>query len=97
MPQDPAESARLRLNLLRQLKASDPHGLAISSLIVGAKAEAFLQFTTPAEAAGILLAALDHLADPALRFIAEVPDELSTVRKWKIARGGRDYLERQGF
>lgn len=97
MPQDPAESARLRLNLLRQLKAADPMPLPLTALLHGARAEGFFYFTSAPDAAKELAAALDHLADPALQFIADAADELSNVRHWKIATKGRNYLERQGF
>jgi len=93
----PEETERLRINLLIQFKNVDPMPLGIRDLIFGAKNAGFFAHQAPAETTAQLSAELDHLADPDLKFIAVAGDELRTVRKWKIAKGGRDYLERQGF
>lgn len=97
MIMDLAETARLRINILRQLKAADPAALPLPPLLMGAKLEGFFQHVAPPDALTALAAALDHLCDPDLRFTVRAPDVLSNVRKWKITKAGRDYLETEGF
>lgn len=87
-----AEIERLRVNLLRQLKAADPMSLSIDRLRIGAMMEGFV--VTDREVA----IECEHLSDPDVGFIrlSEQPFSMA-VKRFKLAAKGREWVEQQGF
>lgn len=86
------EIRRLRINLLRQLKAAAPMTLAIPALLTGARMEAFLADDR------IIETELKHLADPDINLARRVKDKFSVaVKRYEITAAGREWLAEEGF
>jgi len=82
----------LRINLLRQLKATSPQPLPVSRLHGGAKLEGFDEPETA------IACECEFLCDLEPPMAGRVKEAFSSaVRRYKITPAGREWLEMEGF
>lgn len=91
-PHDNEETIRLRTNILRQLDAASPSSLRVSTLLIGARDEAFAADEKQIEIE------CEHLADPDLGLIRREKVVLGGgVKRFTLTAKGRDQLREMGF
>ena len=92
MPDKNEATLRLQTNILRQLAAAAPSSLKISTLLIGARDEAFRVDEREIEVE------CAYLSDPEVGLIRREQGTLGAgVKRYILAPKGRDYLTEQGF
>jgi hypothetical protein len=88
----------LRINLLRQLKASAPLSLTIDALRTGARLEGFDLGPDEHAQRKTVQIECEHLADATINFVRVADAKFSqAVKRYTITAPGREWLAEQGF